>query len=339
MIKFITRLTALLAGVVLHVPSGFAQASVATDPVGYVTVTVEANSDAVVSAVMSRPSVFTGTIASVDDADTVTLSDSPGFSTDEFAPTDLSGNNSYYVKLTSGDREGLWAIISGNTTSSLDLTFVTQNLGSVENDKVQAGDTVEIIPCWTPATLFPEANISNLSELLVFSRTVAGINLSASATYVCYDGFGWYNGGTLVDNLPIYPDESLIFRNKSVSPQQLTQAGVVPMAAFRTVLALVDDGIMQDIRLTSGLPVNVTLQELADLGADGDGDQILIFDNTLAGENKSASITATYYNGFGWYNGGTPMNSYVLTPGEGIVYRKQGANTSEVVLDIKPTYQ
>jgi hypothetical protein len=111
------------------------------------------------------------------------------------------------------------------------------------------------------------------------------------------------------------------------------------MAAFRTVLALVTGGTQQDIRLTSGLPLGVTWQELADLGASGDGDQILIFDNTLPGENKSASITVTYFDTFGWYNGGTLMNSYALAPGQGIVYRKNGANTSDVVLNFKPTYQ
>ena len=332
--KFIT----LLSGAVLLASSGFAQ-TVATDPVGYVTTTVEAYSDAVISPVMARPASFVGTISSVDDGDTITLSGTPNFTVDEFAPSDSSGNNSFYVQFTSGDREGLWAIVSANTSSSLDLTFVNQDLGSVVGDQVLAGDGVEIIPFWTPATLFPDADVANLSELLVFSRTVAGINLSASATYVSFDTFGWYNGGTLVDNLPIYPDESMIFRNKSGSPQQLIQRGKVPMSAFRTVLALVADGTTQDLRLTSGLPVDVTLQEFADLGASGNGDQILIFDNTLPGENKSASITVTYFDGFGWYNGGTPMNAHVIAAGEGIVYRKQGSNSSEVVLDFKPSYQ
>jgi uncharacterized protein (TIGR02597 family) len=338
MMKTSKKFIALLSGAALLASSAFAQ-TVATDPVGYVTVTVEANSDAVVSAVMARAASYSGTIASIDDADTITLSAIPGFTPDEFAPTDEFGNNSYYVQFTSGDREGLWAIISGNTSSALDLTFVNQDLGSVVDDQVLAGDAVAIIPFWTPATLYPDADVANLSELLVFSRTVAGINLSASATYVSFDTFGWYNGGTPVDNFPIYPDESMVFRNKSASPQQLTQAGTVPMAAFRTVLALVAGGTQQDIRLTSGLPLNVTLQEIADLGASGDGDQILIFDNTLTGENKSASITVTYFDGFGWYNGGTPMNSYALAPGQGIVYRKLGANTSDVVLNFKPTYQ
>jgi len=339
MINTSQKLIALLSGAALLSVSSLAAQTATTAPVGYVTVTVEANSDAVVSAVMARPASYVGTIASIDDADTITLSATPGFTPDEFAPTDEFGNNSYYVQFTSGAREGLWAIISGNTSSALDLTFVNQDLGSVVGDQVLAGDAVEIIPFWTPATLYPDADVADLSELLVFSRTVAGINLSASATYVSFDTFGWYNGGTLVDNLPIYPDESMIFRNKSASPQQLTQAGEVPMAAFRTVLALVTGGTQQDIRLTSGLPLGVTLKELADLGASGDGDQILIFDNTLSGENKSASITATYFDGFGWYNGGTLMDSYELAPGQGIVYRKLGTNTSEVVLNFKPTYQ
>ena len=88
--KFIT----LLSGAVLLASSGFAQ-TVATDPVGYVTTTVEAYSDAVVSPVMARPASFVGTISSVDDGDTITLSGTPNFTVDEFAPSDSSGNNSF----------------------------------------------------------------------------------------------------------------------------------------------------------------------------------------------------------------------------------------------------
>ena len=330
---------AVLPGAALFVSSQLAAESDSTNPVGYITLTVKASSDAVVAASMARASSYVGTVASVDDSDTITLSGSPGFTVDEYAPADEDGNNSYYVQFTSGDREGLWAIIDGNGSSSLDLTFVTQDLGSDEGDQVLSGDTVAIVPFWTPATLFPDADVVDGSELLVFSRTVAGINLSASSVYVSYDGYGWYNGGTYVDHLPIYPDESMIFRNKSGEDQKLTQAGQVPMATFRTVLSLVSSETQQDIRLTAGLPVSVALQDFADLGASGDGDQILIFDNTLAGENKSASKVVTYYDGYGWYDGGTEMNTYEIDPGQGIVYRKKGANASDAVVKFKPSYQ
>ena len=313
--------------------------SVSTDPVGFVTNEVPANSDAIFSAVMSRPSAYAGAVATVDDADTVSLTGNPDFTVDQFAPTDEAGSNSYYILFTSGDREGLWAVISANTASSVDVTFVNQDFGSTPGDSVVAGDTVKIIPFWTPGTLFPDEDVTNLSELLVFSRAQAGVNLAASATYVSYDDFGWYDGPTNVNNLPIYPDESVVFRNTSGAVQSFTQAGNVPMSAYRTVLSLVANGTTQDIRLTSGLPVAVSLQELVDAGAASDGDQILIFNNSVTGQNKAAAMTAVYYNGFGWYDGPTDVNGHTIEVGQGIVYRKSGTNTADILVDITPAYQ
>lgn len=314
-------------------------AQVTTAPVGYVTVTVPANSDATVSPVMARSAAYSGTIVSIVDADTVTLSGDPAFTVDEFAATDVNGSNSYYVQVTSGDRNGLWAVVSANGTGSVDLTYVTQDLGSVSGDQVVVGDSVEIIPFWTPATLFPDTDTADLSQILVFSRSVAGTNVSAGATYTKYDGFGWYNGPTDVNNWPIYPDESLIFRNKSGSSQSLLQSGRVPMTPFRTVLSQVSAGTAQDIRLTSGLPIDVTLQELVDAGASSNGDQILLFNNTQAGENKSAATTATYFDGFGWYNGPTNVNSLVIPVGQGLIYRKVAGNTTDLIVNLTPAYQ
>lgn len=306
--------------------------AVETEPVGYVTTTVPANSDGIVSPALHRAPVFSGKIASVDDADSVTLTGA-SFTTDQYA------GGGYYLLVSSGDREGMWAVIDSNDADTTNLTFVTEDLGSQAGDKVLAGDSVSIIPFWTPSTLIPDGSAPENTQLLVFSRNEPGINLSASGTYTYFDGFGWYSGPTDFSDTPIYPDESVIVRNVSGSPINVVQSGNVPMSAFRTVLSHVSTGVQQDIRLTSGLPSPITLSELADPGAAGDGDQILIFDSAQTGQNKSASITATYFDGFGWYSGPTDLNTHTINPGEGFIYRKAASNSGDVVVDLKPSYQ
>lgn len=332
----IAKTTLLLTGASLFLSAGISLSqaqSVSTIPVGYVTTDVPANSDGILSPALHRAALYSGSVGSVADVDTIVVSGTPGFSADEYA----GGGN--FVIFTSGDREGLWAVINANTTDSIDLTFVTQDLGSVADDRVEAGDTFEVVPFWTPATLLPEGSTAAGTQLLVYSRSQPGINLSAVSIYTLFDTFGWYNGPDDVNNEPIYPDESVVVRNKSSEVLSIVQAGAVPMSSYRTVLSLVSAGVQQDIRLTSGLPAQVAIRDLIDPGSSGDGDQILLYDQDQLGENKSAVTIATYFDGFGWYSGPTELNDYMLQPGEGFVYRKAGTNASDVVVDYTPTYQ
>jgi uncharacterized protein (TIGR02597 family) len=307
--------------------------AVETDPVGYLTTSIPANSDGLLSPALHRQAAYSGSVESVSDADTIAVSGTPNFTSDEYA------GGAYFMLFTSGDREGLWAVVDGNGIDSVDLTFVTQDLGTVANDKVVADDTFQIIPFWTPRTLLPEAATTHGTQLLVFSRTQPGINLSASSTYTLFETFGWYAGATDVNDFPIYPDESVVVRNKSANPIALVQSGNVPMAAYRTVLSAASSGVQQDIRLTTGLPSSVAIRDLIDPGSIGVGDQILIFNQAQTGENKSASITATYFETFGWYAGATELNDYLLEPGQGFVYRKAASNSTDVVVTHSPTYQ
>ncbi|WPJ94263.1 TIGR02597 family protein [Coraliomargarita algicola] len=307
--------------------------AVSTDPVGYVTTTIPANSDGLLSTALHRPAIFSGSVASIPDSDTIEVSNSPEFLADEYA----GGGN--FILFTSGDREGLWAVIDSNDADSIDLTFVIQDLGEDVEDRVEIGDTFSIIPFWTPATLLPEGETAAGTQLLMFSRSQPGINISAAFIYTLYDTYGWYAGPTDVNNEPIYPDESLIVRNVSDEPLKLVQAGNVPMSAYRTVLSSLAEGVEQDIRLTSGLPSEVAIRDLLDPGTAGAGDQILIFDQDQVGQNKSAAIIATYYETYGWYSGPTERNNYLLQPGQGFVYRKAAANNLDIVVTHSPSYQ
>jgi hypothetical protein len=92
--------------------------------------------------------------------------------------------------------------------------------------------------------------------------------------------------------------------------------------------------------LTTGLPVAIGLGAFLNLGAPQNGDKVLIFDDSATGQNKSALFIATYFNGFGWFNGPTDETNYQIQPGQGFVYRKAGANSANtLVVTYKPDYQ
>lgn len=306
-----------------------------TGPVGFVKTVIPAESDGLISAAFHQQADYRGTVASIDDVDRLSF-DGADFFPNQFA-------DSHYVLFVDGDREGLWATISGNDANSLNLSFVVQDLGDAPGDRVEVGDRVRIIPFWTPATLIPDAGfglpVPDGTQLLVFSRAVPGSNVSAIATYEYVSGDGWYDGADEVNDFPIYPDESIVLRNRGNDAIELVQKGSVPMFAYRTVLSSVAQGAGQEIRLTTGLPVPVSIGDLLDPGSAGAGDEIVVFDHTESGQNRAPLFTATYTEGAGWFDGGTDVNDHLLEEGRGFIYRKAPDNSDDVLIRHKPAYQ
>ena len=324
----------LTATALVGIGSTSAFAQVATEPVGFVSKSSQSGSDVTFAPALHRAPVFTGVIGSIDDADTITVSGTPAWTANQF------GGQTHYVLIGSGDREGLFAEITANDADSVDLVFLVQNLGTVDGDKVAAGDEIKIVPYWTLGTLFPDGSVPDLTSLLLFDRTQTGINKSASTVFINYATFGWYDGGTLSNSRIIYPDESVVLRAPAGEVLNLTQVGAVPMERVRTLLSNETPGQDQDIRMTTGLPVPVTVGEYLNPGANGDLDSLLIFDDSQSGQNKSAATVLIYYNSFGWYDGGTLADGYVLQPGQGFIYRKAAANSAnDVVVNFQPAYQ
>jgi hypothetical protein len=100
--------------------------------------------------------------------------------------------------------------------------------------------------------------------------------------------------------------------------------GSVPMVAHRFILRkLSAPGTAQDIRIGYSSPVPEKIGSLG-LGFTS-GDRLLVFDNSAAGMNKSASINLLYSNGV-WLNAGVDVtNSFELQPGFGYVFRRASA--------------
>lgn len=332
----IKLLSPLFAVALMGAGSIFAQTqtTATTDPVGFVSNTVPANSDATVSPALQRTAAYVGTVGTLVDTDTITVGGtSPGWTTDQF-------KNTHYLLIGSGDREGLFAEIVGNTADSLDVVFFVGNFGTVVGDKVNVGDQVKIIPFWTLGTLLPDGAVADGTTVLLYNRGQAGINKSASVIYTMFAGFGWFDGPNNGNSQVIYPDESFVVRAPAGQSVTLTQTGAVPMDKIRTLLVNPAPGQDQDIRVTSGVPVAATLGSIFNPGAAGDGDTVLVFNDAASGQNKSATNVITYFNGFGWFDGPTDMSNLQLQPGQGLIYRKAGANSSQqVVVSFKPSYQ
>lgn len=324
----------LLSLVLLGAVSSFAQTTATTEPVGFVSKTVPANSDATYCPSLQRTAAFVGTVGTINDTDTITVGGtSPGWTTDQF-------KNTHYLLIGSGDREGLFAEIVGNTANSVDVVFFVGGFGTVSGDRVNVGDQVKIIPFWNLGTLLPDGVVPDGTTVLLYNRSQSGINKSASVIYTMYAGFGWYDGPNNGNSQVVYPDESFVIRSPAGQAVNLTQTGAVPMDKIRTLLTNVTPGQDQDIRVTSGIPVPVTLSSVFNPGAAGDGDTVLVFNDASSGLNKSASNVITYYNGFGWYDGPTDMSGLLLQPGQGLLYRKAGANSAQqLVVSFKPSYQ
>ncbi len=73
-----------------------AQTTVATDPVGYAATALPANSDSLISIPFTRPVEYTGPIASVSGS-TITLSGTPGFTSNQFVYAQGSQAKTYYA--------------------------------------------------------------------------------------------------------------------------------------------------------------------------------------------------------------------------------------------------
>ncbi len=171
--------------------------SVVTDPVGFTTTSLVTNSDTLVATPFTRPQSFVGTVASAS-GNILTISGSPGWTTNQFVYVQGTQPNRYYALLgaagTANPKEGHKYTITANAASTLTVDTTADDLTGVP-----ANTQVVIIPYWTPATLFP-ASDSGVSFtpttspptyktlLRVPNYAAVGINLPYSAEYYFSSG-------------------------------------------------------------------------------------------------------------------------------------------------------
>ena len=329
----------------------------ATNPVGFYNFTFLGNSDTIFSPPMSRSYVFQGGIASVSGTDgqviTVGSQDTPSFVENEFVYQEGVQSDTFYVRITSGTKAGMYYTIDSNTASTLTLDL---NGDVIDDGSVAEGDTFQIIPYWTLNTLFPDGagihpspTFSSASDISIPDNTTPGINLATTETYFYYEGEfeggpGWRRKGgesaTIEDDFIICPDDYIVVRNPDLGDTALGFIGDTPMHPLSTPINILAANTPQDNFISFSVPEPMTLREsqLFESGVfEGsptfsDVDSLATFDNTQVAQNKASTAVYFYYEGEfeggpGWRRkGGDPSiihdDTQVFQPGNGYVIRK-----------------
>src|SRR5258707_227519 len=143
----------LLSGASLNFAS--AQVTVTTDPVGFTTTSLLGSSDSFVSIPFTRPPEFIGALASTTMLGAITVGGTP-WTPSQFKYVRGSQPKHYYVLIGpgAGTKEGRTYAITANTNNS--LTVATTPFDDASG--IPANTQIEIIPYWTPATIFPASD-------------------------------------------------------------------------------------------------------------------------------------------------------------------------------------
>ena len=317
----------LLAWVALSLsPKIHAAVEVATDPVGFVSISVPADSDAVLAVPLYRTPVFRGVIQSIS-GNVVTVSASANWVADQFKQVTPTQNDTFAALIATGDaenngKEGMIGKITANGTNTLTVQLDQDDTFAgvkTETSNPGAGDQIDVMAYWTPASLLG-TSLPNGVQLLLFPTNQAGINIRSQTTLTMTAG-AWTNGAENANNLQLFFGQGFVLRNATASPQVVSMVGSVPMATHRYVLRKNSStGTAQDIRIGYTSPVPEIIGNLK-VGFTP-GDQLLVFDNAAAGKNKS-SVKTLVYSGSFWYDGAVNVTtSFKLQPGQGYIFRR-----------------
>jgi uncharacterized protein (TIGR02597 family) len=290
-----------------------ADADPISTPVGYIkATTVNTNSDALISVPFHEATEFEGAVVGAPVGNTITANNTISFPVNGYT-------NQYFVRFTSGAKEGLWSTVIANGANTLTLEDAALVAG------VMSGDTFVLQPHQTLNSLFP-ASLQGTSfiqspsasirrtEVLALNLNGIGINKSSVASYYYINQAGTNVGWRLVAASPaqlvdvghtvIPPGSYMILRNKGVTNTLVClPAGTVEFG--KVGRTLITRSVQNDYYVSSERPVDLTLNQL---GLGGTAafqsspspsirrDTILMFDNDATGQNKSASATYYYIN-------------------------------------------
>lgn len=336
-----------------------------TDPVGFTTTTLLANSDTLISIPFLRPAEFTGAIQSVA-SNVITVAGTPGWTANQFVYVAGSQPKTYFVLIggggTSNPKEGHTYRITANGTNTLTVDISADDLAGIT-----ANTQLLVVPYWTPASIFPasDADVSFTPTTLTSSYKtqilIPGANPNISVPTYFFsnnvngttNNVGWRHVGDIMTNHgddPLLSNSYFIVRNQNGAPTlPLKAIGAVLTKKLATPLRMFASG-PRDNFVCMVRPVDVTLNQTG-LGP-GNGfagkDLLLLFDNSVAGFNKSPRASYYYYMGppglSGWKlvgDGFVDHGNDVIPGGSAILIRKgQTINsvTGTVFWVNSPTY-
>lgn len=292
-----------------------AQESVATDPVGFVKLTLEPGLQAI-GASLVNPAVAAGSVAS-NDGSSITLEGEVG--------TLAAG--AYYVEVAgdgvfSGDRFEVNASGTAGSTIAIDAASPnnTIDLGSID----LTGYSVRVRPHVTLGQVFPADELSIGDELLILDPATGGFGTYTLTQHPLTQEINWSRQGANQDDLVLAPGQGALFRNSSSATVELTTVmGEVRTNHFRQPLMA---GLNQ---ISEGHPLDNSPESrmmTADNGFEL-GDEVLVFDPTTGGFQTYTLTQHPLTQEIGWTRAGVNHDaSEIFLADKSVIVRKQTAD-------------
>lgn len=288
----------------------------AGEKVGYNATTVPAGSDALLTVPFSQTAEGEYSVVSISGS-TLTVADA--LQADAFAGT-------HYVRVLSGEGEGLWSTIVSNTTAAITIE------NAAVAAEISAGNTFRVCPHHTLDSLFPKEMLGKFfkegTNVLIYENDLSAMaqNKSATKTAVYSTAAGGWFGADVSGDTILAPETRFVLRNNDAEALTMITYGDVP--DFSVSMLLAADG---DLVVGSGYPLPVSLENS---GLGKDGRTVLFYDNAAAGQNKSADKTAVYVNdATGWFGDGKGED---ILPSAAITLRLPAGETETKVTIQKP---
>ena len=266
----------------------FAQSSVVTAPVGFVSYTIPAAVDSTTPTTTAiclplheaaaASGQLAGTITAV--ASGTISNSSAGWTSGALA----SAATPCFVRLSSGAAKGRTLFISANT--STDLTVDNQNTDLIAAGVV-VGDSYQIIAGDTLMSLFGTSTLSGTSEDAA-DNILYWNGASWQIFYFNSTNNRWQQKGLSLsaNNFALRPDAGLLFVRRATTPLAFNLIGVVPTHDLRYEVA--NSG---STFLANGFPLDTTLKTLGYNSLQGwTGD----------GSNGQTADLVMFWNGASW---------------------------------------
>lgn len=307
-----------------------AQTTVATDPVGFTTLSVAGTNNASSSALsfiglsMTQPVALQGTLESASGGTVV--DDNATWTDNQFNGT----ANAHYIELISGSGAGLMARITGTSASGKSLTLA-MDLSSY----ITSGTSYRIRKNWTIASVFGAANESGLAggtattadQILVYNATTQQYTTYYYKT-TGLGGTGWRTTASTSapagDNA-LNPTDGIIIKRQQASAVNVTLAGAVKLGqtAYPIVTGL---NVLSNVYPSGNLTLGNSGLLASGLagGTATTADQVQIYDSA-AGAYKTYYYKTTGLGGTGWRSTAsttTDASNTVIPPGQSIIVQR-----------------
>jgi len=330
---------------VLSVCCAAAVQAVTTSPVGLNTIKIPAGSLAnpsftTFSFPLSNIAEFTGTISSVDNATQVTLNGAT-WTENQF----VSDSAPRLARIMSGTSVGRLFLVVGNTTNQLTLDFSNTLTITDLNLAVAVGDSIQIVPANTLATLFGTTPSSTPAVQFLTGASAAQADnlwILSRQTWETYyhNGTNWRRSGSLTNqnNTIIYPDEGVLVAHIDPAVLYLTFTGTVPLTNQKTDISGTGSTF-----LANRFPVDTQLVNLGIHSLPGwlTGASASAADNVWAWNPVKAPTPGWdiyYYNGTIWKKSGSlaNQNTATIAAGTALIIIKNGSSSSATLDQVLP---